>query len=647
MLALCATGAGSAATAEGQIAFSSCGQSNEFACGHLSVPLDRSGTVAGTVTLALRRHRAPVGEGSSAIVALAGGPGQPAIPFTEDFMAVLGPLAATRDLIVFDQRGIGYSDPLSCHASERPDLFSSIGRYVESCAAQLGPGRSLHSSEDTVADIESIRQAGGYDKLVLYGTSYGTKVAERYAQRYPSHVEGLVLDSVVPPGGPEPFARASFEAIPRILRQICAARACAHVTANPVADMARLVTRMHRAPLRGRAIAPSGRSRKVSVSASDLIAALIAGDFSAALRAELVSAANAAVHGDSAPLARLFGGAPRGGGEPEDFDAPLFLATTCEDEPFPWNRASSPRARVAQLTAAAHALPPGDFAPFTAADALQAGEGAACAHWPYAAPPPPPDASPLPAVPTLILSGSQDLRTPTANASEVAAQIPGSHLLVVPDTGHSVLSAEPTPCGRNALKALFAGRPVAPCRALPVPALLHPPPLPPRRLAAVPAEHGYSGTPGRALDAVGLTLADLRRELVMQLLELPSGSALSLPSLRVGGLRAGWARFTGTTITLHDYTYVPGVALSGTLKHGSDDLRVLGSSSLSGTLRSGSHGSLIGTLGGQRVVLPANSRATAAIVGGNAPMRPLSGPGGAGIRAGAGRLAGALAGRAP
>ena len=635
------------ASAQAQLAFSTCEQSSEFACAHLTVPLDPSGSLPGTLTLAIRRHRAPAGEGASAILALAGGPGQPALPFTETFREVLGPLAGTRDLIVFDQRGIGYSDPLSCHAAERPDLFSSVGQYVEACAAQLGPQRSFFASADTVADIEAIRQAGGYEKLVLYGTSYGTKVAELYAQRYPSHVEGLVLDSVVTPNGPDPLQRPTFAAIPRILRQLCSERACAHITANPIADMTALVARARRAPIRGRAVGPRGHTRKVSVSSEGLLDALIAGDFSPLLRAELLTATSAAVRGDSAPLARVFAGgaAIEAGGEPQDFDGPLFLTTTCEDEPFPWDRTGDPHARLAQASAAARAQPSATFAPFTAADALEAGEIGACAHWPYASPPSPPSDAPLPAVPTLILSGTEDLRTPTSNAREVAAEIPGAHLLLVPHTGHSVLTDEPTPCGREALKAVFAGRPVLPCHGAPTPALLRPPPLPPQRLTAVSAEHGYSGPPGRALHAVALTLSDLSRHLLLQLLQEASESLTSLPTLRVGGLRAGWAAFAGTTISLHSYTYIPGVALTGTLKHGAVELRVAGAATLSGTLRSGSHGELVGTLGGRHVVLPADSRATAAIVGFNAPVRPLSGPGGAGIRAGAGALASALAGR--
>src|SRR5271165_3511768 len=122
VLALMATAIGTAAAsapASAQIAFAPCAGSNEFACGHLPVPLDPSGVRAGSITLAIRRHRAPVGEEKSAVIALAGGPGQAALPFAEQFASLLGPIIATRDLIVFDQRGTGLSERLSCHSLER------------------------------------------------------------------------------------------------------------------------------------------------------------------------------------------------------------------------------------------------------------------------------------------------------------------------------------------------------------------------------------------------------------------------------------------------------------------------------------------------------------------------------------------------
>jgi pimeloyl-ACP methyl ester carboxylesterase len=485
LVAVCVCALGLAAQAQAQIAWAPCGDSNDFACGHLTVPLDPSGGTPGTITLAIRRHRAPVGEARSAIVALAGGPGQAAIPFAEQFAQVLGPIADTRDLIVFDQRGIGLSGPLSCHRFE-VSADTPPGPTIAECAAQLGPTRGFYSTADTVADIEALRVAGDYEKLVLYGTSYGTKVAEEYAQAYPSHVEALVLDSVVPPNGPEPLNRATFAAIPRILRQLCAAHACAHITPNPVADLARLVRRLTRGPLSGRAIDGHGAPHTVRISSDDLLGILLAGDLEPTLRSEFPAAVRSAVDGDTTALARLEQRAESGeAGEAESpsesFDTPLYYATSCEDEPFPWNRAAGPATRLAEAKARISALPVSAIAPFTRSNVLDLSDIPACAFWPYSTPAPAPEDAPFPSVPTLILSGADDLRTPTANAREVAAQIPGSHLLVVPNTGHSVLSSDPTHCASDALQALFAEKPIEPCAATPPPANLRPTPLPPAR----------------------------------------------------------------------------------------------------------------------------------------------------------------------
>ncbi len=626
---ICAPAAlGSVASADAQIQFAPCGNSNDFACGHLVVPLDPSGTTPGTITLAMRRHRAPVGEARSAIIALAGGPGQPALPFAEQFAELLGPIAATRDLIVFDQRGIGLSQPLSCHAFERPDLFHSIGALVGACASQLGPTRAYYSTPDTVADIEAIRQAGGYEKLVLYGTSYGTKVAEQYAQQYPTHVEALVLDSVVTPTGPDPLNRSTFAAVPPMLRRLCAGRACTGITRDPVTALARLVRSMRRGPLIGRAIDGEGRAHTVPISSDALVELLLAGDFAPVLRAEFLTSVVAAADGDSAPLARLLRNAERASeAEGEDFDTPLYYATSCEDEDFPWNRASSPRRRVAEASAAAHALPASAFAPFTAANAIDLGDIAGCAYWPYSSPAPAPALAPLPDVPTLILSGEQDLRTPTADARQLAAQIPDAHLVVVPYTGHSVLTTEATACAREALQAMFAGHAVKACRRPPVPAGLRPPPLPPVALARVSPIGGNGGLPGRTLHAVTLSLVDLGRQLALQLLGSEE-ELLTLSTLSVGGLRAGWARYSAGAIDFDGYSYVPGVTISGRITAGAEDLLIGGSAAAHGTLHLGPGKALIGTLGGGSVRLPAAPGAAAAIVGVDAVARSHVGAGG-------------------
>ena len=454
---------------------------------------------------------------------------------------------------------------------------------------------------------------------MLYGTSYGTKVAEEYAQAYPSHVEALVLDSVVPPNGPEPLNRATFAAVPRILSQLCAARACTRITPNPVGDLARLVRRLARGPLRGRFIDGRGIAHTVPISANGLLGTLIEGDLEPILRSEFPAAIHSAANGDTAALARLEERA--GGGEEseaespsESFDNPLYYATSCEDEPFPWNRSSSPATRLTEAKSRIKALPASQLAPFTQANVLALSDIPACAFWPYSTPAPPPNEAPFPSVPTLILSGADDLRTPTANAREVATLIPGSHLLVVPNTGHSVLGADPTHCASDALQALFKDKPIKPCANTPPPPALTLTPLAPTRLASLAPAPGSRGLPGRTLEAVVLTLGDFNRQLTLQLIkQLESGKLGGSTSLRTGGLRAGWARLTGKDLTFRGYSYVPGVTISGSLTSRGIELRIGGSKAAHGTLRLGSDKSLKGTLGGKRVQLAgAASQATSA-----------------------------------
>jgi pimeloyl-ACP methyl ester carboxylesterase len=595
--------------AQAQIEWKPCAGSNEVACGHLTVPIDPSGAIPGTITLAMRRHLSPVGNAKTAVIALAGGPGQSALPFMSDFVQILGPIVSTRDLIVFDQRGTGLSHPLSCAAFEH--LKQGITPLAVSiCAGQIGQTRGLYTTADTVADIEAIRQAGGYEKLVLYGTSYGTKVAERYAQEYPSHVEALVLDSVVPSTGRDAFEEPTFAAVGRILRQLCSAGACRHITPEPVADLARLVRRMSTGALRGRFINDQGHSEPVRIYANDLLNILMEGDFDPILRAEFPAAVRAALDGDTAALVRLIARADSGEeseGEEnlsEGFDTPLYYSTICEESVFPWKRSSSPQARLHEAFTALRAQPTNLFAPFTRVNALALSDVVPCASWPFATPGPEVDEAPFPDVPTLILSGADDLRTPTANAREVAAQIPDAQVLVVPNTGHSVLGADPTPCAHNALQALFEGKPVKQCKDTTPPALALPTPLPPRSLAAVPLARGNHGKAALTLDAAVLTLGDCDRQLLLTLLSQSSSESLLAPSARAGGLLAGWCGISGSTQTLHDYSYVPGVTLSGTVSAGNAKLSIGGSAAARGTITI-AHGTLSGMLAGRHVHLTA------------------------------------------
>ncbi len=438
------------------------------------------------------------------MVALAGGPGQAALGLGEFIAKAIAPALGSRDLLVFDQRGTGESDPLSCPAfssSSEAEQASSIGELIGRCAQQIGAARGSYTTQESVEDIEALRQAGGYEKLVLYGTSYGTKVALEYAERYPQHVEALVLDSVVPTDGPEPFAVPTFQAIAGVLDELCANDACAGITANPTADLARLIARLRKHALSGSVYDGSGHRHDVELDETGLLGVLQAGDLNPALRALAPAAVVSALRHDPDPLLRLYllseGLIPNVPNSPpvessDSIDEALFIDTSCEETPFPWQRSAAPATRLSEALASLHALPSGDFYPFDASTAYAASLVSDCASWPDASPPPPAQ-GPLPDVPTLILSGEQDLRTPTADARAVAAQIPDAQLLLVPFTGHSVLGSDFSGCAELAVQAFFGGGAGAAVRVRPErvrphadnadQARLHPPAVRPCRQA--------------------------------------------------------------------------------------------------------------------------------------------------------------------
>ena len=185
------------APAASALSFGRCPESpGGFGCATLAVSLDRSGRTPGAVELHVEARLAHSAQSPTAVVALAGGPGQAALPLGEFIARALTPALRTRDLLVFDQRGTGESGPLSCPALSGVSA-ASAARALERCALEIGPARGSYTTQESVEDIEALRRASGYGKLVLYGTSYGTKVALDYARAYPEHVQSLLLDSVM------------------------------------------------------------------------------------------------------------------------------------------------------------------------------------------------------------------------------------------------------------------------------------------------------------------------------------------------------------------------------------------------------------------------------------------------------------------
>lgn len=433
-----------------------CPAAPEGRCFSLTVPLDRSGAVPGTVRIraakiASRRPRRPP------VIGLTGGPGQSGVSYagTYDFIVPM----ANRDLVMLDQRGTGASGLLRC-----PSLQGRIPRFrrgaaAAACAHHLGARRSFYTSADSAEDIEALRVRLGVPQIAFFAISYGTRVAMEYARRYPQHVERMILDSPVAPDAPDALGRETLGAVRRVLHTLCRS-GCHGAEAHPVSDLRRLVARLRRAPIRH----VLRRGRYVTVGVDDLVRLLRAGDREPELMRRFIGVVRVALGGNSLPLVRLkLTVANDNRDSLADFNPVVSAVTTCEESTLAWDPAASPAVRRAQAHAALDATPAAVLDPFDRPAALSLGLLRLCGRWParerVLAPPPP-----LPTtVPTLILSGELDLRTPLENARRVAAALHG-RVVVEPGAGHFALYYGYSGCTHPAVKAFLALRPLPACR---------------------------------------------------------------------------------------------------------------------------------------------------------------------------------------
>jgi pimeloyl-ACP methyl ester carboxylesterase len=560
-------------------------------CATLSVPLDRADVNLGSVSLAVQRVAASHPQVGT-IVLLAGGPGQAALPPFEELLAPLAKLPALRgyELVSFDQRGTGESGALEC-----PGLLKEGLGALTKCGESLGASRADYASQESVEDLEALRQALGGPTLSLYAVSYGGKVAAMYAREHPAGVARMVLDSPVPLAGPDALNSQRPRALRRVLDEaICTDGGCRSFAPNPYGDLVKLLGSLRAHRMRARIFDDSGRPETVSVSEAGVYRLTGLMDLSQYLAGLVPGAVADAAHGDPSPLARLTNGLappqptstarsiPALGGDlasPESAAAasaaeesvnhvlsiPLFAATLCQENTLPWAPESLVASRAATLRSWISQLPAGITAPFTP---ITTEEGSAiefCKGWPPtpAAPPPPSGES---ATPTLILSGDEDLRTPYEQDLTVAAGYSDVQILRIPDTGHSTVSSDRTGCAQRAMIAFLTGQPVPSSCPAPKASSALPPPAP--SLSDVRPAGSRATLSARGAAAVALTMDEI----------------LGQTSLSGGGLHGGFWRVEGAQLVFHRVVDIPGVSISGSLKLANGTARLTIRGRVRGTL---------------------------------------------------------------
>ena len=112
-----------------------------------------------------------------------------------------------RDLVLWDQRGTYFSQPrLICREmntlpssaddAQQAEAYRQCGVRLNAEAGDL----SAFNSQENARDIDSVREALGYEAFNFYGVSYGTELGQFLLRERPPGLRSVVLDAVVPLG---------------------------------------------------------------------------------------------------------------------------------------------------------------------------------------------------------------------------------------------------------------------------------------------------------------------------------------------------------------------------------------------------------------------------------------------------------------
>lgn len=185
-------------------------------CATLEVPLDYDDPDGDTIDLAiLRVPAADPDQRIGSLVVNPGGPGQPGTDFaTQSDLAFGDPILESYDIVGFDPRGVGESDPVDClgdreldeyvasdpdpdTAPERREFVRLSRALAAGCAKRSGPLAAHISTIEAARDMDVLRAALDESTLTYFGASYGTELGATYAELFPERVGRFVLDGAI------------------------------------------------------------------------------------------------------------------------------------------------------------------------------------------------------------------------------------------------------------------------------------------------------------------------------------------------------------------------------------------------------------------------------------------------------------------
>lgn len=441
------------------VVWSPCPGQATIQCGSVSVPVDYRHPGSGSITLALTR--APALDGSDprgTLVFNPGGPGESGNQILPVALSLLpAAIRQTFDIVSFDPRGTGASDPLQCGTS--PSALTSVdpvspqdGRplpgtavytaMAEACQHKVGRLEPFINTTNTARDLDRIRRALGLSTISYYGLSYGTVLGTVYAELFPHRLRSMVLDGAVDVNAT--LARQADEQAPAIeasldhLLATCPPATCP-LGSDPRAGFAALAASLTRSPLP----APGGGDdQPVTVGDLDMATLFVLSVPSSTV--PYLQALTSARAGDGAPLRTLALGFE------EDIDGTPLVdaewAISCNDA------AVHPDATAAGAQARALAA----RYPLLGAYAVTY-QLAGCVAWPPATRPVT-GVHPTGTPPVLVIGNTGDPNTPLVGAQHLAAAYPDASQLTWQGWGHTwLLNGSTDRCMQRAVTGYLVG----------------------------------------------------------------------------------------------------------------------------------------------------------------------------------------------
>ena len=298
------------------------------------------------------------------------------------------------------------------------------GAIVRACRARLAPhaNLSLYTTSMAADDLNDVRAALGYPKLVLYGGSYGTMFYLDYARRHPETVESVVLEGVAPPHFyiiPLPMARGAQTAMDQLERACSQDPTCSAHVPHFAEHFAALVRRFDAGPVSLAVRNPVTHHMQTVQLTKEIFAETVRHElYFPSGAAYMPVTIERAYHGDYTPLAEMvsqmalfFANIQANG---------LNLSVSCsEDIPF-----------ITEADVGAYSA--GTFE----GDVRVRAQQGACKIW-NVAPAPAGFQEPVRSdAPILMISGSDDPASPPQYGRQALAYLPNGRQMLVPGASH-------------------------------------------------------------------------------------------------------------------------------------------------------------------------------------------------------------------